>query len=322
MIKTANNRLNNRQLLLLSDICLILVAMLWGSSYGAAKLSLQYYPVLGFLAIRFGLTSIILAPVLIGVYKQHTTQLKRTVAAGLPLGTILLAIFIFETYGLFYTSVANAAFLISLCIIMTPFMEWLILKTRPHKLVFICSILSLLGTYFLTMDAQHSAGISLNLGDSLILLAAVGRALMVTMTKKLIDNKSAIIKMTIEIAQPILPLALTAVQSIVVFVGCFVLFLVTNLLSGDSIMLSLPNESAFWLPTFYLIIFCTIFAFFVQNWAIKIGSPSRASLLMGSEPIFGVLFAVLLFNEHVGVLSWLGGGLITLASVLLVSRGR
>ena len=74
MIKTANNRLNNRQLLLLSDICLILVAMLWGSSYGAAKLSLQYYPVLGFLAIRFGLTSIILAPVLIGVYKQHTTK--------------------------------------------------------------------------------------------------------------------------------------------------------------------------------------------------------------------------------------------------------
>ncbi len=323
-------KLTQRQMLLLSDICLILVAAVWGSSYGFAKLSLQYYPVLGFLAIRFGLTSLLLSPVLIATYQNNTAQLTHTLKAGVPLGAILLAIFLFETYGLVYTSVANAAFLISLCIVMTPFMEWLILKNRPHTLVFICAILSLFGTYLLTLSSGVSMGdssaISLNLGDGLILLAALARAVMVTMTKKLTQNTINVNnkpdKQVNQTNQTVSSLALTAVQSIIVFIGCLGLFLVSNALTGKLFIPSLPNGVSFWLPTLYLVIFCTLFAFFVQNWAVKIGTPSRASLLMGSEPVFGALFAVVLFNEQVGALGWIGGGLITLASGVLVARGR
>ncbi|PNK59811.1 DMT family transporter [Psychrobacter sp. FDAARGOS_221] len=323
MSQSISFQLNNRQLLLLSDICLILVAAIWGSSYGMAKISLQFYPVLGFLAIRFGLTSLILFPILISTYRRNPAQLKQTIAAGLPLGAILLTIFLFETYGLFYTTAANAAFLISLCLIMTPFMEWAVLKNRPHNRVFVCALLSLFGTYLLTMDAQDSVNASsmlLNLGDGLILCAALARAVMVTMTKKLVDNQplEVLDRETSKTKQPISSLALTAVQSIMVFIGCLFSFLITQIYSNG--VIDLPNQSAFWLPTLYLVIFCTIFAFFVQNWAVKIGSPSRASLLMGSEPVFGALFAVLLLNEQIGVLGWLGGGLITVASVALVVK--
>lgn len=324
MSQSISFQFNKRQLLLLSDICLILVAAIWGSSYGMAKISLQFYPVLGFLAIRFGLTSLILLPVLINTYRRNPAKLKQTIAAGVPLGSILLTIFLFETYGLFYTTAANAAFLISLCLIMTPFMEWAVLKNRPHNRVFICALLSLFGTYLLTLDAKSSLNtssmLSLNLGDGLILCAALARAVMVTMTKKLGDDQllGVLESDTSKRKQPISSLALTAVQSIMVFIGCLLLFLITQINSND--VIGIPNQSAFWLPTLYLVIFCTIFAFFVQNWAVKIGSPSRASLLMGSEPVFGALFAVLLLNEQVGVLGWLGGGLITTASVALVIK--
>lgn len=317
-------KVNNQQLLLLSDICLIFVAALWGSSYGMAKISLQFYPVLGFLAIRFGLTSLILLPVLISTYRHNTAQLKQTVTVGVPLGTILLTVFLFETYGLFYTTASKAAFLISLCLIMTPFMEWAVLKVRPHKRVFICALLSLFGTYLLAIDTEDSINslpiLTLNLGDGLILCAALARASMVTMTKKLVDNKplEVLENQTSKRNQPISSLALTAVQSIMVFIGCLVLFLITQAHSKE--VSTLPTQSSFWLPTLYLVVFCTIFAFFVQNWAVKIGSPSRASLLMGSEPVFGALFAVLLLNEQIGVVGCVGGGLITVASLLLVAK--
>lgn len=316
---------NNRHLLIISDICLILVAAIWGSSYGMAKISLQFYPVLGFLAIRFGLTSLILLPVLMNTYRRNTTQLKQTVTAGMPLGTILLIIFLFETYGLFHTTAANAAFLISLCLIMTPFMEWAVLKNRPHNRVFVCALMSLFGTYLLTSDAKDSVNtsgmLSLNLGDWLILCAALARAIMVTMTKKLIEIKPLkdFEDKSGKKQKSISSLALTAVQSVVVFIGCLVLFLLTQVNSEE--VIGLPSHSAFWFPTLYLVVFCTIFAFFVQNWAVKIGSPSRASLLMGSEPAFGALFAVLLLNEQIGLLGWVGGGLIIVASVLLIARG-
>lgn len=39
-------------LLRLSDLALLLVALVWGTSYGVAKGALAYYPVLGFLAAR------------------------------------------------------------------------------------------------------------------------------------------------------------------------------------------------------------------------------------------------------------------------------
>ena len=54
-----------RQLLRLSDLTLLLVAVVWGTSYGVTKGALAFYPVLGFLAVRFCLTFALLLPSLL-----------------------------------------------------------------------------------------------------------------------------------------------------------------------------------------------------------------------------------------------------------------
>ncbi len=298
--------LNKRQLLLLSDICLIVVAMLWGSSYGVAKSGLQFYPVLGFLTIRFGLTALFLLPFLVKDYKTRANAVIETIWVGLPLGLILLLIFLCETFGVFYTSASNSAFLISLCLIITPFMEWLILKNKPHSLVFICAFISLIGTYLLTIQNGEFFTINFNIGDGLIVLASIFRGLMVITTKQRVQNKD------------ISSINLTAIQSIVVFIGCLILFVTSNIVTNKA--LYLPPSMQFWGAMLYLVLFCTIFAFFVQNWAVKIGTPSRASLLMGSEPVFGALFAVLLFGEHISLIGWIGGAMITLSSIVLILK--
>ena len=128
---------------------------------------------LGFLAIRFGLTFVLLLPQLRGAG-------RRALRPGLPLGLVMLAIFLCETWGVMLTSASNAAFLISLCVVITPFMEWLLLRQRLRTLFLACA-LSLAGVWLLTGGPQ----LSLNLGDALMLAAALLRAVLVCLTRRL-----------------------------------------------------------------------------------------------------------------------------------------
>ncbi|MGL9774854.1 MAG: EamA family transporter [Sodalis sp. (in: enterobacteria)] len=68
---------------------------------------------------------------------------------GLPLGLILLGVFICETQGVAIISTGNAAFLISLFVIFTPLVEWLAYRARLDRRVLLSALLSLLGVYWL-----------------------------------------------------------------------------------------------------------------------------------------------------------------------------
>ncbi|MDC8772303.1 DMT family transporter [Roseateles albus] len=285
----------NTHLLRLSDLMLLLVAMVWGSSYGVAKGALAFYPVLGFLALRFSVTFGLLMPALL---RADAKQRRDALVCGLPLGGLMLAIFLCETFGVALTQASNAAFLISLCVVFTPFVEWLLLGRRPTRAMFGFAAVSLLGAGMLSGASGEGLPGRLGLGDGLMLAAALLRAVTVCMTSKLSRDRHA----------P--ALALTAVQSGVIGLGSLGL----ALLSPDGLP-ALPSDAAFWSASIYLILGCTVFAFFAQNWALKHSPPSRVSLLMGSEPAFGALFAVLWLGESLSPLAWAGGTLIVLATL-------
>lgn len=67
-------------------------------------------------------------------------------------------------------------------------------------------------------------------------------------------------------------------------------------------------------------LFCTIFAFFAQNYASSRSSPTRIAFLMGSEPVFGALFAWLIFGETLSGWAWVGCGLILVATGARLDR--
>lgn len=270
------------------DLMLLLVAVAWGSSYAIAKEALALYPVLGFIALRFGLAALLLAPRL----------MRRGAWPGLgalPLGALLLAIFLCETYGVVQTSAANAAFLISLCVVFTPLVEWALLGVRPRAQVLGACGLALGGAALLAGELELRVG----LGDGLILLAALLRALMVCMTRRQRLSRESD------------ALALTAVQSLVVAGGAVALALS---LPGEGLP-ALPRAWPFWLALGYLVMCCTLFALFVQNHALRHASPTRVSLLMGSEPLFGALFAAFWLDERLSVGAWAGGCAIVFASL-------
>ena len=282
-----------------SDLMLLAVAVVLGTSYGVTKAAVALYPVLGFLAVRFCLTALLLAP----AWRQVTPALAlKTLRAGLPLGLILLGIFVAETYGVALTQASNAAFLISTCVVLTPIVEWAVLGTRPTSRTAFAVLMALFGAFLIA----GASLISFNAGDWLILLAALLRAGMVTFTKRLTRD-------------PAIPsLALTSVQTGTVGLGCLLIG-VFALPGGLPLP---PMTPQFWIYTLYLVLFCTIFAFFAQNYGVRQSSPTRAALLMGTEPVFGALFAVLWLGEQLSPAAWSGGALIVAASVLGVMAPR
>ena len=145
-----------KHLLIVSDLMLLLVAVVWGTSYGVAKGALAYYPVLGFLAVRFGLTFILLLPAL---WRLPRVARRDALRSGLPLGGLLLGIFLCETYGVAHTQASNAAFLISLCVVFTPFAEWGLLGVRPRRAVFAFAAVSLLGAALLSGGLAGAMGL-------------------------------------------------------------------------------------------------------------------------------------------------------------------
>lgn len=293
------------RLLMLSDLMLLGVAVVWGTSYGVAKQALQHYPVLGLLALRFGLTFVLLSPTLPGLRGIPAASLARVTGAGV----LLLGIFLCETFGLLLTRAANAAFLISLCVVLTPLIEWLLLSRRPGRLEWMAVLLSLCGAWILAADGAWT--LSFHPGDALILLAALLRAIYVCAMKHSMGR------------QPPSALAVTALQAGVVSVGS-----VAVAWAGGAATWPLPplpgfgTQSAFWFCLLYLVGACTLFAFFAQNYAIKRSSPTRVALLMGSEPAFGALFAWLWLGERISLTGWIGGGLIVTASLLATVRWR
>jgi len=288
---------NSKIKLPITEIMLLMAAVFWGTSYGLTKESLFFTSVLIFITIRFSLTFICMLPI---VCKEFRSGLNKNWKVAIPSGLILSGIFLCEVYGVSKTSASKAAFLISLSIILTAFIEPLINKSAIPASLLLLALCSILGVYFLTNPL--SSALSLNIGDYFILLAAVLRAVMVTVTKRLSEGK--------DITTP----TLTAIQSFIVAISAMTLCLFTQPWQA----ITLPMNTQFWVIMFYLVFCCTLFAFYIQNYAIRRISPTKVSLLMGSEPLFGAVFAIVWLNESLTTVQVFGGILI-FTSVLITS---
>ncbi len=283
------------------ELMLLLVAVVWGGSYSATKIATSQLPVLQFLVLRFGLTFILLLPALRGL---ALASWPGALAGASLLGGNLLAIFICETFGVSLTHASNAAFLISLCVAFTPVCEWWLLGERPSRAVVAASWLSLLGAALLAF--QHGLQVSsLAWGDALMVVAAFLRGIMVCLTRRYGQRHG-------------LPaLTLTAVQMGVMTFGSVLLML---FVPGPD-WRPMPTSGSFWSAMAFLVLACTLMAFFVQNYAAARASPSRVALLMGSEPLWGALIALLWLGERLTFIGWIGGLLIVI-SAWWVTRPR
>ncbi|MGW0410993.1 DMT family transporter [Streptomyces collinus] len=273
----------------LTDALVLMVAVVWGSSYLAAKDVTTGSSVVAILLLRF----LVAVPLLGAVTHRAVRRLTgRELRGGLILGLILTTIFLTETYGVVHTSATNAGLIISLTMIFTPLAEAALSRSRPGRSFLTASALSVVGVVLLTQGTGFTAP---SLGDLLMLLAAVARTANV-----LVMHRLPAVKETDDAALTFVQLttAVIAFALLSPFTGTAPWHVAVTLTGGQ------------WLNVLYLAVMCTLFAFFVQLWAVRRTSPSRVSMLLGTEPLWAAVVGVALGGDRPGVLGYLGGALV------------
>ncbi|WP_244493308.1 DMT family transporter, partial [Aureimonas sp. AU20] len=144
------------------------MAVVWGASYPVTKSALAYAPVLVLIFYRFLATACIMG---LAARRELASARWGDILRAAVLGAILAAIFISEIAGLALTSATNAALIISLCTLFTPFLDHGLSRRLPPPIVVCGAVIACAGVGLLVGGLT-----AWTLGDGLILLAAALRA--------------------------------------------------------------------------------------------------------------------------------------------------
>ncbi|WP_219817047.1 DMT family transporter [Arthrobacter sp. GMC3] len=269
------------------DLALLAVAVVWGGSYLVAKGLTATASVPAVLGWRFLVAS--LALTVLWAWRVRRFPGRAELVTGVVLGLTQAAVLFLETFGVARTSAGNAGLIIALTVIFTPLLDAVAARRWLPRSFFMAAAVCVVGVALLVSGDGFRAP---NPGDLLMLAAAAVRAGHVTLLGAMTTNK------------PYSSITVTWLQSLV----CAVLAIVAD--PAGMVRAAGVFGPSQWLGVFYLGLAAGVFAFLVQLWAVRRTSPSRASLLMGTEPVWAVLAGVLLAGETLGWLGALGGLLI------------
>jgi drug/metabolite transporter (DMT)-like permease len=262
-------------------VALLLVTAIWGVTFVQVKDAVEIYPLFAFLAVRFAIASVTLAPFTAGRFRGFD---RRGLVGGLGLGGLLALGYGLQTAGLARTTVSSTGFITGLCVVLTPITAYLLFRDHIPRAVWIGVGLSTLGLAMLFgIEAGSTAG------DVLVLGGAVAYALQIVLLERFAPDYD--------------PVAFTLVEMVAACVG----FTAIALVRGD---LSFPHGWTVWGALLVTGVFASAFAFLVQTWAQRRLSATRTALVFAAEPVFAGLFGFALADDRLGAAGWAGCALI------------
>ncbi|GMQ57641.1 DMT family transporter [Vallitalea sediminicola] len=260
---------------------LFIVAIIWGSGFIASKIALNMgaTPIL-ILTLRF-LTAAVLLSIIF--FKHLKTISKSDIIGGFIVGLFLFLGFIFQTFGILYTTPSKNAFLTGVNVIIVPFLCWILYRKKPPIKSFLSAIICFAGIGLLTLDMATGV----NLGDILTLICAVFFALHIVFNG--------------HYSKKISPIKLSIIQMYIAFILSLLCFIVMDI---RTVELNITLNAI--LAILYLGIFCTSIAFFIQTYAQKKVPANKAAIFLSTESVFGTIFSVVLLKESLSIKLILG----------------
>ena len=268
---------------------LLLAALLFGLPYVAQKAGADLMDPFAFVAARFGIAALVIAPFALREQRASSTparppMLRLTVA-------ICLALFLgasLQQIGLETTSVTNGGFLTACYVALTPFVVWALSRTRPRSVVLASSFVSLVGAWLLATGGGPATPPVI--GDALILAADVAWAVGFALTPIYLGRGGR-------------PLTLAFLQ-----------YAVCAVLAGvASFAFERPNPQTFIDAAQPLLITGVVsgaIAFTMQICAQKHTPPAEAALVLSTESLFAALGGAVFLGEEISELSMIGAALI------------
>ncbi len=270
-----------------AEAALVTAALFYGVTFPLVHDALDDITPFAYLVGRFGIATLLLAPVTIPALRARGPERRMLLRAGLTAGVILFGGYTTQTIGLQYTSPSTSAFLTGLYVIITPVIESAISRRPPRPPVGAGIVIATVGLYLLT-----GADVHLGRGELLTLACAVLFALHIVYIGAY--------------ANLLRPMQFSALQ-----IGAVALLSVAP--AAEQGVGSLSALAVF--AVVFTGIACSAVALPLQLWGQRRIPASRAALILLAEPVFAGV-AGYVNGERLGV-EQIAGAMAILAGILV-----
>ena len=264
---------------------------IWGATFMFTQIGIEYCSPSLYIVIRFCI-ALILCFIFFG---KHIVKIsKKTAMQGGLLGIFWGFGFLLQTFGLKYTTITNTAFITNLCVVLTPFVYWMISKEKVKPLAKVSVVIGFAGVYVL---ANPSIG-EVNSGDLLILASTIFWALY-------ISYLHIFTKGTADFALNTQLIAFQFIVGLAIVLGYFFAF------ELPTVYFTL--NTALIVSILFNALMASFLVSFIQISVQKYTTPVNAALIFALEPIFASVFSFIFMNEVLSGRGYIGAALMLLA---------
>lgn len=277
-------------------LSILLATLIWGSTFVAQSVGMDYIGPFTFQAVRCGLAVIGLLPVIYIADKRSGRSFRKGWAEKqLWLGGLLCAVPLFlavnlQQIGIVSTSAGKSAFLTAMYIVIVPILG-LFLGRKPSPMVPVSVVLAVVGLYLLSCVGVTQ----IQTGDILLLLCAFMFAVQIIFVDRFAGSVD--------------PLRLNCLQA----AFCAV---VSGVIAAFTEEIVFSNLLDCWLPLCYAGFLSMGAAYSLQIIGQRHLEPSAASLIMSLESVFALIFGWLLLEEMLTMWECIGCALVFIAVIL------
>jgi drug/metabolite transporter (DMT)-like permease len=286
-----------------SEFLLLLTAIIWGFAFVAQRMGMDHVGPFTFNAIRFGLGSISLLPVLWILksrkkIEQHAdpASYKPTLWAGLAAGAALFIASSFQQIGIVYTTAGKAGFITGLYIIFVPVFG-IFSGNKTQMKVWAGAILATIGLYYLSVSDTFK----ISPGDMLVLVSAIFFAVHILVIGRFSKNINALH------------------LSIIQFAVCCLLSLGVALVYEPILPANILKAA---IPILYGGIFSVGIAYTLQVFGQRHTPPAIASIILSFEAVFAAVGGWLILDELLTGRNILGCTLMLAGMILAQLPGK
>lgn len=289
-MRESSERIKKRRAIVLTA----LAGVLWGTSFPAIKIGLNYVDAYMFVFLRFFLASIImLFVVLVKVGGRFEFEKRRVIWF---LGIANGVAYLLQYVGMNSTSASKSSLLVNLSAIWVAILSVLILKERLGTKRALGIFFGILGVFLMTTNLSfQTLGQGAIIGDLLVLLSGVVWAFFTVYNKQLVSS-------TRDIIQPI---------TLILFVT--LLPLIPSLYFSTSSPFQLPIEA--WVAIAYTAIFCWVIPYYLWSEALKSISAVSSTIILLTEVIVSLAVSSIMLPDTFTLISGIGAFSIIVAIV-------
>lgn len=274
-------------------LALLLVTMVWGTTFPAMKLLSGQLDAVQIIWLRFVIALLVLGP----LWRDMRRDERRW---GMLLGALLFLAFWLQIEGLARTSSNRNAFVTGLNVLVVPLLAMLVLGRRYGWRLWAACAMALGGMVLMFHEDEPW-----NLGDSLTLASTLFYAIYILALERCAERTQA---------APLRATRMATAQASVMCAAATVLLLLRPGGMDWTAQLATLGAPA-WTALIYLGLLASVVVVTLQAWGQQRVDAMRSAIIFGLEPVFAALTAWLMLGEKMGWMAMGGAALVVVALV-------